>query len=174
MSSDRWRFGANSPLVQTQGQHVRDSNWYYGYKGEQRGPMSWEQLRVVASMGGIDPDTLVWTDGYSNWRPAIDVPDLLDVESHPPVPMEKPRSPTTAAEPRNVPRSAADIVLGGICGVAAAITALIALLLILASFGNSSMLPGSLVFVAAALVLGSMARRMLRTDQTKAPRGKQQ
>ena len=153
---------------------MHDSNWYYGYKGEQRGPMSWEQLRVVASMGGIDPDTLVWTDGYSNWRRAIDVPDLLDVESHPPVSMAKPRSPTTAAEPRNVPRNAADILLGVICGTVAAITALLALLLILASFGNSSMLPGSLVFVAAALVLGSMARRMLRTDETKASREKQQ
>ena len=153
---------------------MQNSNWYYGYKGEQRGPMSWEQLRVVASMGGIDPDTLVWTDGYSNWRPAIDVPDLLDVESHPPVSMATTRSATTAAEPRNVPRNAADILLGGICGLAAAIAALFGLLLIPALLGKPSSLPLFLVLAAAALVLGSMARRMLRTDETNASRERQQ
>ena len=54
--------------------------YYYFTNGEQRGPLSIDQLK----MAGIKPDTLVWTEGMDDWELAEDVGELKSILSKPP------------------------------------------------------------------------------------------
>jgi hypothetical protein len=49
-----------------------EKEFYYLDETEQKGPLSIEQLRTV----GLKPDTLVWADGFENWKPVKEVEDL--------------------------------------------------------------------------------------------------
>lgn len=49
-----------------------DKEFYYLDEKEQKGPFSINQLKTV----GLKPDTLVWTDGFDNWKPVKDVEEL--------------------------------------------------------------------------------------------------
>jgi len=44
-------------------------SWYYVENGQQRGPVSEEDLRALAQNGSIQPDTLVWRQGQASWIP---------------------------------------------------------------------------------------------------------
>ena len=44
-------------------------NWYYAEAGQQKGPVTDEQLDGLAAEGVVKPDTLVWRDGLPNWQP---------------------------------------------------------------------------------------------------------
>lgn len=44
-------------------------SWYYVENGQQRGPVSEEDLRALAQNGSIQPDTLVWRQGQVSWIP---------------------------------------------------------------------------------------------------------
>jgi uncharacterized membrane protein YjgN (DUF898 family) len=44
-------------------------NWYYEAKGEQRGPVSEEDLLQLVSAGQVRAETLVWREGWPEWRP---------------------------------------------------------------------------------------------------------
>lgn len=44
-------------------------NWYYVENGQQKGPVTQDQLDELARQGVIKADTLVWTDGMANWLP---------------------------------------------------------------------------------------------------------
>jgi uncharacterized RDD family membrane protein YckC len=44
-------------------------NWYYVEQGQQAGPVSEEQLDEMLRSGKIQPDTLVWREGLTNWMP---------------------------------------------------------------------------------------------------------
>lgn len=44
-------------------------NWYYVENGQQKGPVTQDQLDELARQGTIKADTLVWTDGMANWLP---------------------------------------------------------------------------------------------------------
>jgi uncharacterized RDD family membrane protein YckC len=43
--------------------------WYYIDNGEQRGPVTAEDLGMLLGRGAVTPDTLVWREGLENWRP---------------------------------------------------------------------------------------------------------
>lgn len=43
-------------------------NWFYVEAGQQRGPVSNEQLQDLARTGKILPGTLVWREGMTNWQ----------------------------------------------------------------------------------------------------------
>jgi hypothetical protein len=47
--------------------------WYYAEGGEQRGPVSDEQLRQLAGAGKILPNSLVWCAGMEQWLPYASV-----------------------------------------------------------------------------------------------------
>jgi uncharacterized membrane protein len=53
------------------------SEWFYAKGGAQSGPVSFEQLRQIASSGGIDAKDLVWTSHMKDWQPAGEVEGLL-------------------------------------------------------------------------------------------------
>ena len=50
-------------------------NYYIIVNGQQTGPFSVEQLSVT----GINPDTMVWTEGMPEWAPAWQVSELSSV-----------------------------------------------------------------------------------------------
>jgi len=54
------------------------NNWYTHEDGEQRGPYSFDLLARRARQGSLDPGTMVWADGMTDWRPANTVPNLFD------------------------------------------------------------------------------------------------
>lgn len=58
--------------------------FYYLDEKEQKGPFNIDQLKKV----GLKADTLVWTDGFENWKPVKDIEELrvLLRKAPPPIP----------------------------------------------------------------------------------------
>jgi hypothetical protein len=44
-------------------------NWYYAENGEQKGPITDEELQGLVRSGKISDPTLVWHEGMTNWQP---------------------------------------------------------------------------------------------------------
>ena len=56
--------------------------WYYSNHGERQGPVSFEELKALASRGALDPiRDLAWTEGMGDWTPAGQVPGLFAAAS---------------------------------------------------------------------------------------------
>ena len=49
-----------------------EKEFYYLDEKEQKGPFIIDQLKTV----GLKPDTLVWTEGFENWKPVKEVKEL--------------------------------------------------------------------------------------------------
>lgn len=47
----------------------RQANWYYEINGERRGPLPTSGILNLYRTGIIRMDTLVWEQGYTEWRP---------------------------------------------------------------------------------------------------------
>jgi hypothetical protein len=47
--------------------------FHYSLNGQQRGPVSEDQLRQMIATGTISPDTLVWREGMADWQPLASV-----------------------------------------------------------------------------------------------------
>jgi len=54
------------------------SDWYYAREDERSGPASEPELRDMLTQGQLTGDSLVWTDGMSDWLPAFEVPAFAD------------------------------------------------------------------------------------------------
>ena len=55
-------------------------SWYYATADRQRhGPVQAEQLRALARDGAIDADTLVWREGFEQWRTLADAAAELGI-----------------------------------------------------------------------------------------------
>jgi hypothetical protein len=72
--------------------------WYYYYYAEgkeRKGPFSPQQLKQLATSGGITPSTMVWKKGMASWTSASQIKGLLPPteESPPPVPEEAEEPP---------------------------------------------------------------------------------
>lgn len=66
--------------------------FYILQNNKKQGPYSLEEL----SSKNIDTDTMVWSVGFSNWKPAKTVPELSDLLSNlPPVPPSSQSMPKT-------------------------------------------------------------------------------
>ena len=50
-------------------------DWFYSESGQQRGPVSAEELAGLVSQGVIRADTLVWREGMASWQPYSQVSD---------------------------------------------------------------------------------------------------
>ncbi len=60
--------------------------WHYVAAGEAIGPVDLATLSRLAREGELGPDTLVWTQGFAEWRPVRRVRALDDLLGPPPVP----------------------------------------------------------------------------------------
>lgn len=50
--------------------------WYVGIDGSPQGPLTIAQLRERAASGKATLDSLVWRDGFEEWKPIRDFPEL--------------------------------------------------------------------------------------------------
>lgn len=56
-----------------------NENWYIVFNNQQIGPMSAEQMKSYH----VTPDTLVWRNGETEWRPIYSYPELMQALSNP-------------------------------------------------------------------------------------------
>lgn len=57
--------------------------WYYLDHGEQRGPISIDELKRRAAAGRFTPEDLVWREGLAEWTAAKHVPELVGGSAQP-------------------------------------------------------------------------------------------
>ncbi len=66
------------------------NDWYVAVGGQQQGPISLAQIRQGLQTGSYNTQTLVWHDGFPDWTPISEVPELQGGgpprPSQPPVP----------------------------------------------------------------------------------------
>jgi hypothetical protein len=53
--------------------------WYVGINGVPVGPIRLTELRSKAASGGVTKDSLVWRDGFEDWKPLSTYPELVAV-----------------------------------------------------------------------------------------------
>jgi predicted Zn finger-like uncharacterized protein len=58
-----------------------DAIWHVVINGEQAGPYSPAQLGELVASGQLDWEAYVWSEGFENWLPMRDVPDLVSAIS---------------------------------------------------------------------------------------------
>ena len=64
--------------------------WYLSVDGNQFGPMEFSELGSRIKRGEAPSDAYVWQDGFADWKPIADVPDLSSfVPRTPPPPPKK-------------------------------------------------------------------------------------
>jgi Zn-dependent protease with chaperone function len=70
---------------------VAMSDWYYSEAGQQKGPVSEEQLAALLESGTLAPSTLVWTDGMAEWRAVATISKPISpLPPPPPLPIHEP------------------------------------------------------------------------------------
>ena len=53
--------------------------WFVGINGVPVGPIRLSELRSKAASGSVSPESLVWRDGFEDWRPLKTFPELLAI-----------------------------------------------------------------------------------------------
>lgn len=52
------------------------ADWFYGKDNTQHGPVSDLEIRNLIATGRIEPTTIIWRDGMTDWLPLSDVPEF--------------------------------------------------------------------------------------------------
>jgi hypothetical protein len=81
---------------------MSDRSWFVASGGKQEGPYADTQFRDLIGQGRVTPDTLVWSEGMSDWQRASDIPGLFSGGARPP-----------AFPPSGLPQSRASFAPGG-------------------------------------------------------------
>jgi len=74
--------------------------WFVGINGVPVGPIRLSELRTKAASGAITKESLVWRDGFEEWRPLKSFPELVAI-------VEEGLSSTRASLPNDVAAAAA-------------------------------------------------------------------
>jgi Domain of unknown function (DUF4190)/GYF domain 2 len=56
---------------------VADQTWHYAHAGQEYGPLSFEELKQLASQGHLAFNDVVWTEGMTTWIEAFSVNGLF-------------------------------------------------------------------------------------------------
>ena len=64
--------------------------WFYASQDNRQISCSEDELRGLIAAGGVTPDTLVWSEGMTDWQRVGEIPDLQPGLSRPPA-MPRPR-----------------------------------------------------------------------------------
>jgi predicted Zn finger-like uncharacterized protein len=69
--------------------------WYAAINGVPVGPMRLSELRTKVSAGAVNDDTLVWQEGFEEWRPVKTITQLAAIvrEAAAPKPLTAPHTP---------------------------------------------------------------------------------
>jgi hypothetical protein len=54
-------------------------DWYVGVAGVPLGPIRLAIIREKAAQGAVDGDSLVWREGFDEWQPLKNFPELLEI-----------------------------------------------------------------------------------------------
>src|SRR5262245_34615342 len=57
--------------------------WYYTTNNQQMGPVSWDELRQLASSGLLHPTDMVWKEGMADWVKATRTDGLFSERAAP-------------------------------------------------------------------------------------------
>jgi hypothetical protein len=63
---------------------MSNRSWFFASQGRQQGPYPEAQLVELIARGTVTADTLVWSEGMTDWQKARDVPGLVAAGSGPP------------------------------------------------------------------------------------------
>jgi predicted Zn finger-like uncharacterized protein len=69
---------------QSHDEPTADAVWHVVLNGEQAGPYAPAQLADMINAGSLDWEAYVWAEGFENWLPMRDVPELVTAISGPP------------------------------------------------------------------------------------------
>ena len=73
-------------------------DWYYATAdGQHHGPLPTGEMLALAARGTIGADTLVWREGYAQWRPLAEAGELAPPTMPPAIPAAAPATPATHA-----------------------------------------------------------------------------
>lgn len=72
---------------------MADRSWYMVSAGEREGPFADEAFAALIAAGRVTADTLVWSEGMTDWQRAGDVPGLIPAAAPPPPPQMPPPAP---------------------------------------------------------------------------------
>ena len=53
--------------------------WFVGINGVPVGPIRLSELRSKAASGAVNKESLVWRDGFEDWRPLKTYPELVAI-----------------------------------------------------------------------------------------------
>jgi hypothetical protein len=53
--------------------NLRPNQWYLSRNGQQHGPFSDADVANFARLGQLQPNDLIWREGFANWRPALTI-----------------------------------------------------------------------------------------------------
>ena len=82
------------------------NSWFYARNGEQKGPVSVQELFRLAEVGEFNPkQDLVWREGMSDWKKVSDIPELTHPSAgqKPVATQASPTRPTTSDNPYQAP-----------------------------------------------------------------------
>ena len=78
-------------------------DWYYATAdGQHHGPLPTGEMLALAARGTIGADTLVWREGYAQWRPLAEAGELAPPTMPPAIPAAAPATPASS-HPRDRP-----------------------------------------------------------------------
>ncbi|HUT77318.1 MAG TPA: GYF domain-containing protein [Polyangia bacterium] len=60
--------------------------WHIVVEGEQQGPYTAGQLAEYLTAGNLDFETFVWREGFDDWKPIRDIPEIVSKTSGSPAP----------------------------------------------------------------------------------------
>ncbi|MES2440539.1 MAG: GYF domain-containing protein [Verrucomicrobiota bacterium] len=79
---------------------VPQDAWFYTREGERLGPVTFTDLRIKASEGGINPRLdMAWSQGMAEWKPAGEIDGLFERAT----PIETPESLAHPTDPYETP-----------------------------------------------------------------------
>lgn len=132
---------------------MTESEWYYARGEEQVGPVGEDELRALIAGGQVTADTLVWTQGMSNWIAAGRVPGLSAaadvVKAHPTESPEPAYATPAPADPADAPGAPTEPTFSGLA---------------IASLVLALMLPCGCIMSIPAIILGHMALRQIARE----------
>ncbi|GEM_PF-4769329 len=131
------------------------AEWYYTTNNQQMGPVSWDELRQLASTGLLHPNDMVWKEGMVDWLKANKTDGLFSERSAPrrDDPDDRPRRRRERADddyddrPRRrrrssegMPLGAKVAIIGGSIAVGLLVLVVVILLLVRGSGGGNVIL----------------------------------
>ena len=74
------------------------SDWFYAHEGQQKGPVSLDQLKELARNGGLGAKDLVWTSTMKDWQAAEQIEGLFNSSTPSQAPAPDPSNPYAAPQ----------------------------------------------------------------------------